>query len=128
MPLNEALDALRNPVEPEHLVDEILTRTVSENVTFYKSMLDNIPRNEVTDPYWKELLAFYDKSNQGEREIIVKLMKQVSQDSIASLLSIIDGSGYSELGSELKLSDDSGKRLQGELSDIFIKKCEEGGI
>lgn len=115
-------------MKPEHLVDEILTRTVSENVTFYESMLNNIPRNEVTDPYWKELLAFYDKSNQEERELIVKLMKQVSQDSIASLLSIIDGCGYSELGSELKLSDESGKILQGELSDIFIKKCEEGGI
>jgi len=115
-------------VKPEHLVDEILARTVNENVTFYKSMLGNIPRNEVTDPYWKELLAFYDKSNQGERELIITLMKQVSQDSIASLLSIIDGTGYSELKSELKLSDNSGKSLQGELSDIFIKKCEEGGI
>ncbi|MEP4889686.1 MAG: hypothetical protein ABJV04_06640 [Aliiglaciecola sp.] len=115
-------------MKSEHLVDEILTRTVNENVTFYKSMLEKIPRNEVTDPYWKELLAFYDKSNQGERELIVKLMKQVSQDSIASLLSIIDGSGYSELESELKLSDESDKPLQGELSDIFIKKCEETGI
>lgn len=115
-------------MKPEHLVDEILARTVSENIIFYKSMLENISRNEVTDPYWKKLLAFYDKSNQNERELIIKLMKQVSQDSIASLLSIIDGSGYSELESKLKLSDDSGKYLQGELSDIFIKKCEEGGI
>ncbi|WP_394191374.1 hypothetical protein [Pseudoalteromonas atlantica] len=115
-------------MKPEHLVDEILARTVNENVTFYKSMLENVPRNEVTDPYWKELLAFYDKSNQGERELIITLMKQVSQDSIASLLSIIDGSGYSELKTELKLTDDSGKPLQGELSDIFIEKCEESGI
>ncbi len=127
-PVRQALYALRSPVKPEHLVDEILARTVNENVTFYKSMLENVPRNEVTDPYWKELLAFYDKSNQGERELIITLMKQVSQDSIASLLSIIDGSGYSELKTELKLTDDSGKPLQGELSDIFIEKCEESGI
>ncbi|WP_298445732.1 hypothetical protein [uncultured Ferrimonas sp.] len=115
-------------MKPEHLADEILARTVSENITFYKSMLKNIPRNEVTDPYWIELLSFYDKSNPSERELIVKLMKQVSQDSIASLLSIIDGSGYSELESELKLSDNSGKSFQGELSDIFVKKCEEDRI
>ena len=115
-------------MKPELLVDEILVRTVNENVSFYRNMLENIPRSEVTDPYWKELLAFYDKSNQSERQLIINLMQQVSQDSVASLLSIVDGIGYSELDSELQLSDESGNILQGDLSNMFLKKCEVGSI
>ena len=115
-------------MKSEKLVDEIILRTVTDNVTSYSQMLENLPRGEVTDPYWKELLAFYDKSNETERKLILKLMRQVSQDSIASLLSIIDGVGYSELDSELQLLDSSGKELQGDLSDLFIDKCEQSSI
>lgn len=115
-------------MKSEKFVDEIFLRTVNDNVTSYAEMLENLPRDEVKDPYWNELLAFYDKSNDSERKLILKLMRQVSQDSVASLLSIIDGVGYSELDSDLQLKDSSGKQLQGDLADLFIEKSEQSSI
>ena len=51
-------------------------------------------------------------------------MRQVSIDSVASVLSIIDGVGYTELNEDLVLSDEHGNSLQGDLSDMFLGKCE----
>lgn len=106
------------------LVQEFLSRCVDDNVDSYKQLLEKLPRDEAKDPYWIKLLDFYDRSNNEDRQFIIELMRQVSIDSVASVLSIIDGVGYTELNEDLVLSDDHGNSLQGDLSDMFLEKCE----
>lgn len=106
------------------LAKELLIRCVDDNIDSYRQLLEKLPREEAKDPYWIKLLDFYDRSNNEDKEFILGIMRQVSIDSVASVLSIIDGSGYSETNEELTLLDSSGNQLQGCILDSFLEQCE----
>jgi hypothetical protein len=102
---------------------EALKRVVDENINSYREMLSSFPREDARDPYWIKLFSLFDSMSVEDRDLLVQIMRQVSIDTIASLLSIIDGSGYSDLKG-LRLVDGNGNDIQGDLSNIFLSRAE----
>ena len=119
----EVLDTACFDIEMNNgdLVQAFISRCVDGNVSFFKQLLENSPRDEDTSV---KIIDFYDRLNIKNKQFITTLIRQVSIDSVATVLSIIDGYGYSELSEGLVLSDKFGNDLQGYLSDILLETCE----
>ena len=123
--LDKALSCMRvTTMIKNRFIVEIRNRVVNDNVNSYKKLFENLPRSKAKDPYWISLLALYDRLSSSEKELIIRVVRQVSIDTTATMLALIDGIGYSELGEEFKLIDSKGNQYQGDLSNIFLAMCE----
>ena len=67
-----ALCAVRVEMNDRDLVQQFLLRCVDDNVDSYKQLLEKLPRDEATDPYWIKLLDFYDCSNNENKQLIIE--------------------------------------------------------
>lgn len=96
----------------------------------------NVEIDIVTDKKFVELVNFWRDCDEKQKEFIRSLMRFSSQNSLASLLALIDNSSFcyeanNELGiKEFKLSAITSKgevSLEQDLTDIFWEQEEEGG-
>jgi membrane-bound ClpP family serine protease len=113
---------------PKELVDALKAELVDGSVEVYRDLLEETDEREVSDAYWKRLLALYDSLSSEHKEALLQVMRQVAVDTVSNVLGVLDGSSVLESAPEqLYLAVDSNrtKRLNGELQDEFLALIEE---
>jgi hypothetical protein len=110
---------------PEAFVDAILSEVLDSNVRFYREALEG--SEEATDPYWIASRSFYSRLPAAEREVVIRMMQQSAVDTISNIFGILDGTSTLEAYSEdFKLTYGArGKKLNGDLQDLFLAQIEE---
>ncbi|MEO1019204.1 MAG: hypothetical protein AAFY56_16165 [Pseudomonadota bacterium] len=84
-------------------------------------MLLSADRDHVTDEYWESALGLCDSLDEKGRAALLRIMRQVSVDTVANMFGILDGSSSGLVGAgRFTLLDDAGSKLNGELQDIFL--------
>ena len=107
---------------PETFVKQVKKVVIDENNEIYRESFNSADDiDKVTDEYWKEALALFNKLNQNDREVLLKIMRQVSIDSVACIFGIIDGiSTFDDKRTEFSLTTISGEKLSGDLADLIL--------
>jgi hypothetical protein len=68
---------------------------VTANAALYQGIFESDP-DKATDPYWKEALSFHAELTRDQRAVLLRIMRQVSVDTISNVLGLIDGSSVME--------------------------------
>ena len=101
---------------------ELRESIIEENLIFYKDTLINTNLDDVSDNYWREFILFFRKLPKKDKEILLKILRQVEVDTISSILSLLDGNFWlpsqdEEFRLTVKGQDEI---LNIELQDIFF--------
>lgn len=111
---------------PEEFVRGLWLEIVEWGMIEYKQMYMNHRPDEATDPTIKRALTLFHNLTGDQQVVILHIIKQIQIDTVASVLSIIDGTrvleGFSE---EFVLRYKDGLQLNGNLTDIFLQIDEE---
>ena len=111
---------------------EILDGLVNEHCDSFS----NVDINNADDNNFVELVTFWRSCDDKQKKSIRSLMRFSSQNSLASLLALIDNSSFcyeasNELGiQEFKLNAETNQgevSLEQDLTDIFWEQEREGG-
>ena len=109
----------------EDFVQSIIKEVLNANQSIYKNILQETSLDDVSDLYWKDLLDFYNKISNNQKELLLKVIRQVTVDTLSNFFGILDGVTLIEdQGGDFDLIY-SGTKLNGELQDIFLEKEEE---
>ncbi len=110
-------------MKPEEFVQKIRQSVLDENVVIYKDLFETTEVEQASDPYWKEALCLFKKLSNEDREILFKIIRQVSIDTISNLFAILDGvSCLEDQEGDFSLTlDDKPEKLNGDLQDIFLE-------
>lgn len=110
-------------MKPEDFVKNTRTSIIDLNVELYKETFDHCLTEQVTDPYWKDALALFEKLDHSEREVFFNVIRQVSVDTTSSIFAVLDGiSEFEGQEKEFVLSTEGGEeRLNGSLQDLFLE-------
>lgn len=110
----------------DQFVKRILKAVVEDGVASYRRNLAH--PGDVTDPYWKRLLALYRSLAPAQRRVLLEIMRQVEIDTVSEIFGILDGtSALRGAIEDFELVHGSGKkrvRLNGELQDRFLATVE----
>ncbi len=115
-------------MKPEDFVKKIRQSVLDENVAIYRDLFDSTEVDKASDEYWKKALRFYGSLDKSGQEILFKIMRQVSVDTISNLLGVLDGvSSLEDTDVQLKLivNNDMQEVLSGDLQDIFLEMEED---
>lgn len=105
----------------EKFVRQLRKYVVDDEVRFYSETLIKSDRQEVTDRYWSDLTHLYDNLNAAQKSVLLQLVRQVSVDTVASLLGIIDGLSYfEEATGQFSLTMHGDTELAGDLQEQFF--------
>lgn len=110
-------------MKPEDFVKNTRKSIIDLNVELYKEAFEHCLEIQVTDPYWKEASALFEKLDRSEREVFFNVIRQVSVDTTSSLFAVLDGlSEFEGQDKEFVLSTEgSEERLNGSLQDLFLE-------
>lgn len=112
-------------MKPEIFVRKIKKSIVDENLSIYRDLFCSTELEQAQDPYWQDALALFENLTSNERDVLFKIMRQVSVDTVSSFFSILDGiSVLDEQEGEFSLLI-SGKELSGSLQDDFLELEEQ---
>jgi len=112
----------------EELVKGIRSTIINDNLEIYRDLYESTQVENATDEYWNEALKFYSKLSPDDRDMLFRIMRQVSVDTVSNFFAILDGvSHFDGQDDDLFLAPESEleNRLNGGLQDIFLE-IEEG--
>ena len=75
----------------EQFAEELYKSTVEENMKLYRQFFLYDPNEEGTIEYWKNAIAFYDKLDDKDKEILFSIIKSTIVDTVSNVLAILDG-------------------------------------
>lgn len=119
----------------QKLISLIRSEMLDGLVNEYCDSFSNVDMNNADDDF-VELVNFWRSCDDKQKNSIRALMRFSSQNSLASLLALIDNSSFcyeasSELGiQEFKLNAETNQgevSLEQDLTDIFWEQEQEGG-
>jgi len=99
-----------------------------QSIETYINLFENPKNEEITDSFWKNAIAFYQKVSDEDKQCFFRILKQVTIDTTAEILAILDNSAY------LKNKDDDlelffkrapNEKINGDLVDVFLAFAEE---
>ena len=108
----------------KNFVDKVRKSIIENNMAIYRDLLNNSDIKETTDKYWQDVLLFYKKLNKSEQELLLKIMKQVSVDTVSNMFAILDGVAFlneQEDNFKLIINNDKNEQINGDLQDIFLE-------
>jgi hypothetical protein len=112
-------------MDTQTFVDAVIHSIVDENLAIYAKLFNST--EAATDEYWISAKRFFDSLSSADRQVLLRIMRQVAIDTVSTMFGILDGTS-SLMGRfesfELK---HNGTRLTGELQDAFIVAIEEAG-
>ncbi len=103
------------------LVEGMLESACTDNVNFYRQMLEEQDIDAVKDETWRKVILLARALSPEDRETLLTFARQVAVDSISTLCGGIDG--VTELGGKfmsLSLIDIEGQQHAGSLQDEFL--------
>ena len=75
----------------EKFAEGLYKSAVEENMKLYKQFFLYDPNEEGTIEYWKNAIAFYDKLDDNDKEILFSIIKSTIIDTVSNVLAILDG-------------------------------------
>lgn len=110
-------------MKPIEFVKGLRNAVVEDNLSIYKNLFENTELNSVTDSYWKDALAFFNKLDFKDKEVFFKVIRQIEVDTISNILGVLDGVSWIEgqKGNFKLVVDNSNDVINGELQDKFLE-------
>mgnify|MGYP001806337040 CR=1 FL=1 len=94
---------------------------IDDNNQIYKELFETTHLEDVTDDYWESALKLFQNMSSGQRETLMKIIKQVQIDTLSNILYVLDnGIGLEEI--ILSTKSEPQTKFNGNLQDIFIEK------
>lgn len=102
---------------------ELYKNVVSDNMELYAQFFQADPNEEGTIEYWKNAIGFYNKLDEGEKQVLFSIIKSTIVDSVSNVLAIMDGNeGSDDFSVQVKIN---GYANDSELQDAFLAYVEE---
>lgn len=102
-------------------INGIYKECVTEQLKLYESLLENT--SNATDPVWIEIINVYKKLDDREKKSFIDFLKIVEVNTIASLLSIVDGDKpINNDFSTFEFKTENGENMSGNLTYTFLEK------
>ncbi len=114
-------------MDSKGFVNEIFNQVITGGMNVYQDLFSNTDLENVTDEYWKRALAFFNNLGEQERTVFFEIVRQISVDTTAEILAILDGvSRLEHQEEEFSLTvENSSEPLNGDLKDIFLELEED---
>lgn len=107
----------------EQFAEELYKSTVEENMKLYRQFFLYDSNEEGTIEYWKNAIAFYDKLDDKDKEILFSIIKSTIVDTVSNVLAILDGhEGLDGIDLQVNLN---GQENDSELQDAFLAYVED---
>lgn len=114
-------------MNPGEFTQLIMNGIVIDNINYYNSVLRSRSSDNVKDPYWKQTLDLFNTLTPTQQSAFIDVMRQVSVDTISSLLGVFDGvSAIQGMNGTILLTYD-GETINGELQEHFLAIEERYG-
>ena len=114
-------------MEERFVAARLLEGVVKANLTTYRELFTKTKTEQAADPYWKSALNLFAGLSLEEKETFFAILKQVSADTVSTVVGAIDGSSDIGLKEEVRLVDGNGKVICGSLQDYFLEAVEHDG-
>ena len=75
----------------EQFIEGLYKNIVEGNMKLYKQFFLYDPNEEGTIEYWKNAIAFYDKLDDKDKEILFSIIKSTIVDTVSNVLAVLDG-------------------------------------
>lgn len=105
-------------------IHDLITK---ERITIYKDMFNNTNIEKVKNNYWKEALEFYHSIDQKQKEMLFKIIRQISVDTVSTIFALLDGVSIVEGQDDrfiLSFKKNPTVKINGDLQDIFLEHEE----
>ena len=110
---------------PRDFAVGLMHSVVDEGVRAYEDMFNEAYPEKSSDPYGKQALTLFHSLTQEQKFIFFKIVRQVSVDTVSSVLGIIDGVGFIEGATEeYTLIYGRDQKLSGDLQSLFLVEQE----
>jgi len=112
---------------PTDFISELHARVVDENTIIYQQLLSANPAQ--AKGAWQQMIQLFATLDQSQKDAFVRLLRQVSVDSVSSVLLVIDENSMArEAENQLRLFNGVNKLVSGDLQDSFLAEEERKGI
>ena len=101
----------------EQFIEGLYKNIVEGNMKLYKQFFLYDPNEEGTIEYWKNAIAFYDKLDDKDKEILFSIIKSTIVDTVSNVLAVLD-----RINVQVKLN---GQENDSELQDAFLAYVED---
>lgn len=112
-------------MQPKAFVTGVIESAVDENVAMYAKLFAST--ETATDEYWIAAKRFYDSLSAADREVVLRIMRQVAIDTVSTLFGILDGTSSISGAFEQFVLTHKRTKLNGDLQDLFIEAVEDAG-
>lgn len=107
----------------EQFIEGLYKNIVEGNMKLYKQFFLYDPNEEGTIEYWKNAIAFYDKLDDKDKEILFSIIKSTIVDTVSNVLAVLDGhEDIDRINVQVKLN---GQENDSELQDAFLAYVED---
>lgn len=111
----------------EEFVKSIYKTIVEEGAEIYKDLYTSTEITERTTEYWKNAIELYRSFSAQQKEVFMKIIKQIMIDTISGVFGVLDGASTligGEFECEVKIN---GVITENELQDFFLDFVETNG-
>ena len=107
----------------EQFIEGLYKNIVEGNMKLYRQFFLYDPNEEGTIEYWKNAIAFYDKLDDKDKEILFSIIKSTIVDTVSNVLAVLDGhEDIDRINVQVKLN---GQENDSELQDAFLAYVED---
>ena len=107
----------------EQFIEGLYNNIVEGNMKLYKQFFLYDPNEERTIEYWKNAIAFYDKLDDMDKEILFSIIKSTIVDTVSNVLAVLDGyEDIDRIDVQVKLN---GQENDSKLQDAFLTYVED---
>jgi hypothetical protein len=113
---------------PEAFATQVRSSIIDQIAATYRNLLDTIPLQSATDPYWHSLLEFHQRLSRHDRLVLYSVVRQVAVDTVSNVFGVLDGANRMEGQTEdfQLLATASQQALQGNLQTLLLKMENQG--
>lgn len=112
---------------PKDFVIGLMNNTVDDGVNYYQDVFNDRTPEDATNPYWKRALQLYQCLTPENKTVFFEIVRQVSVDTVSSVLGIIDGVGFMKgAKDDFTLLYGKDQELSGDLQSLFLVEEENG--
>lgn len=113
-------------MDADRFVRQLRKDVIDAEVDLYRDLFESNDNQTAGDAYCSEIRSLYASLNKDQKETLLKIVRQVSVDTLASLLGIIDGLSYFEGASnQLRLTVHDKNKLSGDLQERFFMQEQD---
>ena len=111
---------------PTDFVASLGKAVIEENASIYRQLFTETSLTKVSDPYWKRALTLFNSLSLEQREVFFEVIRQVTVDTAANVLGVIDGVNTLDgIEEEFLLTDGGNTKLNGDLQSLFLLSEEK---